>query len=305
MNEQQRRQLKVQIAKLDSISTAPVILQPLLNMLRQSPDDIRLEKVVELISRDGAIAAQCLRMANSPLFGHRSVETARAAVMTLGIGRVRSILIGLCLNQTVPKDKWVLEPLAFWRHSLGCALVTQTMARGIKYPDPEKAYLAGLLHDLGILVNSVLYNAKFHECLKWAVAQQSPLHIAEEQILGFTHADTGGMLAEHWGFSQELCEAVQYHHNTDLMPKATPLVFLVHLSDLFCRLRNLSYGYGEIMAVAFPEDPAWSHLLKVYPALADIDLVRFTLDIDASMEQIAALVDAVFAPPKATGASAV
>jgi len=60
-------------------------------MLRQSPDDIRLEKVVELVSRDGAIAAQCLRMANSPLFGHRSVDTARAAVMTLDIGRVRSI----------------------------------------------------------------------------------------------------------------------------------------------------------------------------------------------------------------------
>lgn len=70
------------------------------------------------------------------------------------------------------------------------------------------------------------------------------------------------------------------------------------LSDLLCRLRNLSYGYDEIMAVAFAEDSAWSHLLTVYPALADIDLVRFTLDIDGSMDQIASLVDSVFAPPK-------
>ena len=303
MTEEQRQQLKAQIAKLDSISTAPVILQPLLDMLRLPVDEIRMEKVVELISRDGGIAAQCLRMANSPLFGRRPVETARAAVMTLGIGRVRSILIGLCLNQTVPKDKWVLEPLAFWRHSLGCALVAQRMARGIKYPDPEKAYLAGLLHDLGFLVNSVLYNAQFRECLKRSVAQRCPLHIAEEQVLGFTHADTGGMLAERWGFSEELFEAVRYHHYTDLVPKASPLVFLVHLSDLFCRLRNLSYGYYEIMAVAFAEDSAWSHLLTVYPALADIDLVRFTLDIDGSMDQIATLVDSVFAPPKGAGAS--
>jgi len=136
-----------------------------------------------------------------------------------------------------------------------------------------------------------------------AVAERCPLHVAEEQILGFTHAEAGGLLAEHWGFSEELCEAVRYHHNIDLVPKATPLVFLVHLSDLLCRLRNLTYGYDEILSVAFPTNPAWTNLLKVYPALADIDLVRFALDIDGSMEQIASLVDAVFAPAKRASAS--
>ena len=45
-------------------------------------------------------------------------------------------------DQTIPRDKWVLDPTAFWRHSLGCALVAQTMAHGIGYPEPEKAYLA-------------------------------------------------------------------------------------------------------------------------------------------------------------------
>lgn len=111
------------------------------------------------------------------------------------------------------------------------------------------------------------------------------------------------VLAEYWGFSEELFEAVRYHHHTDLVPKASPIVFLVHLSDLLCRLRNLGYGYDEIMAVAFAEDMAWGHLLTVYPALADIDLVRFTLDVDGSMDQIVALVDSVFASAKGSGAS--
>jgi len=221
VNEEQRCQLKAQIVKLNSISTAPVILQPLLDMLRLPEDDIRLEKVVELISRDGAIAAQCLRMANSPLFGHRPVETARAAVMTLGIGRVRSILMGLCLNQTVPKDKWVLESLAFWRHSLGCALVTQTMARGIKYPDPEKAYLAGLLHDLGFLVNSILCTADFRKSLERASAQQSALHVCEAEILGFTHCESGQLLCEHWGLPKDLSETARYHHDVSALSSAS------------------------------------------------------------------------------------
>jgi HD-like signal output (HDOD) protein len=86
--------------------------------------------------------------------------------MTLGIERVRSLLVGLCMNQTLPREKWILDANSFWRHSLGCALVTQTMARGVAYPEPEKAYLCGLIHDIGFLVNSLLYTAKFRQCFE-------------------------------------------------------------------------------------------------------------------------------------------
>ena len=302
MNDQQCTQLRTQIAKLDSISTAPVVLQPLLAMMRSPADDIRVEKVVELVSRDSAIAAQCLRMANSPLFGRRAVETVRGAVMTLGIDRVRSTLFGLCMNRTIPTDKWVLDANAFWRHSLGCALVAETMARAIGYPEPEKAYLAGLLHDLGFLVVSVLETAKFRECLEQAAAHRCALHVSEQPILGYTHAEAGSILCEHWSFSRDLTDAAGLHHQTDQLATAGPLVCLVHLSDLLCRVRNLGYGYDEILAVALAEEAAWSHLVASYPALADMDLVRFTLDIDGSMDQIAALVDSVFVPSKAVGA---
>src|ERR1019366_10247414 len=91
VNAKRQSQLQAQINKLDSVSTAPAILMPLLDMLRLPSDKIRLEKVVELISYDGSIAAQCLRLANSPLFGRRQTETVRSAVMALGLERVRSM----------------------------------------------------------------------------------------------------------------------------------------------------------------------------------------------------------------------
>lgn len=304
MNELQCAMLEAQIVKLESISTAPTILQPLLKMLRLPSDEIRIESVVNMVSRDSAIAAQCLRMANSPLFGHREVETVRAAVMVLGIAKVRSLLFGLCMHQTIPKGKWVLDPNAFWRHSLGCALVTQTMARGIGYREPEKAYLAGLIHDIGFLVNSVLYPAKFREAFQHAVAEKCPLHVAEELILGFTHEDSGRLLCKRWGLPEELLEAAGCHHRLDVLPTAGPLVCLVHLSDLLCRVRNLGYGYDEVLAVALAHDPAWKHLLIAYPALAEVDLVRFTLDIEGSMDEIATLVDSVFASDRRTATPA-
>ena len=294
MNAKLQSQLEAQIKKLDSISTAPAILMPLLDMLRLPSETIRLEKLVELISYDGSIAAQCLRLANSPLFGRRQTETVRSAVMALGLERVRSMLFGLCMNRVIPQDKWVIEPDAFWRHSLGCALVTQRMAQKIEYPEPEKAYLAGLLHDLGFLVNSFLYTEDFRECHRRAAEQHVPLHVIEEQILGFTHCEAGQMLCEHWGLPKELVDAARCHHDVSLLPTAGPLACLVHLSDLLCRVRYLGYGYDEIMGVDLGGDAAWQILVTTYPALENMDLVRFTLDIDGAMEQIVATVDSVF-----------
>jgi hypothetical protein len=175
------------------------------------------------------------------------------------------------------------------------------MAGKIGYPYPDKAYLAGLLHDLGFLVNSVIETEKFRASFEHAVAQRCPLHVSEQQILGYTHADSGSLLCEHWGFSQDLSDAARWHHEADLLPDSSPLVYMVHLGDLLCRVRNLGYGYDEIMAVAFAQDFAWGHLVTSYPALAKVDLVRFTLDLDGTMEHIAALVDSVFAPAKAHG----
>jgi putative nucleotidyltransferase with HDIG domain len=294
MNPKLATQLQTQIKKLDSISTAPAILKPLLDMLRLPSEKIRLEKVVELVSYDGTIAAQCLRMANSPLFGGRQIDTVRGAVMALGLERVRSILFGLCVNRVIPKDKWVIEPDAFWRHSLGCALVTQRMAQKIGYPEPEKAYLAGLLHDIGILVNSLLYNQGFRECVRRASEEHASLNVIEEQVLGFSHNETGQMLCEQWGLPKELVDATRGHHDLSLLAAAGPLACLVHLSDLLCRVRYLDYGYEEVIAVDLGGDEAWKTLVRRYPDLAKMDLARFTLDIDGAMDQIVSTVESVF-----------
>jgi HD-like signal output (HDOD) protein len=294
MNTEIKARLLGQIKKLNSISTAPAILTPLLAMLRLPSDQIRLEKVVELVSYDGTIAAQCLRMANSPLFGRSQIETVRGAVMALGLERVRSILLGLCVNRVIPKDKWVISSDSFWRHSLGCALVTQRMAKKIGYPEPEKAYLAGLLHDLGVLVNSVLYNDKFRECVRLASEQHVPLHVVEAKILGFTHNDTGPMLSEQWGLPPELVEATRAHHDIALLSSAGPLACLVHLSDLLCRVSYLDYGYEESIGVDLGSDEAWRTLVRTYPELGNMDLARFTFDIEGAMDQIVGTVNSVF-----------
>ncbi len=280
------------VASLEAMPTIPVIVQPLVSMLKLPPDEVDVEKVVELVSYDGTIAAHCLRMANSPLFGRRNSETVRGAVLALGLKRIEAILLGCCLSGIVPAQKWAFEATIFWRHSLGCALVSSKMAKLIGYPEPEKAYLAGLLHDLGILVNTVAFQEDFRQCVRLAQEGRMPLHRTEEQHLGLTHCQSGKILAEHWHFSEEVIEVIEFHHNVAASSKA--LVSLVHLSDLLCRLRDLGYGYYESMGVDLLGDVAWASLVEHYPALASMDLARLTMDIDGAMEEIVSVVDAVF-----------
>jgi HD-like signal output (HDOD) protein len=290
-----REGLKKRVERLRSLPSSPAVLNPLLELLRSPSDRIDLKKVVQLVSYDKTIAAQCLRMANSALYGRaKPTESIRAAVLSLGIRRVEDILLTCCLHRFSSGTKWGGDPLVFWRHSLGCAAVTNELALRIGYSDPDKAYLAGLLHDLGILVNSLAYPEEYGKVLTAAAARSVPLLEQEMQELGFTHCESGSLLGVMWQLPSAMNEVIAYHHEVAKAPAGNQLVALVHISDQLCRLRGLGHGYEEWRSVELASDPAWGELAAEFPRLKNIDLARFTMDLDAYLPRVQALVEAVF-----------
>jgi len=287
--------LRSRITSIDSMPTIPVILRPLLHCLDQPVEQIDITRIVELISYDKSIAAQCVRMANSALFGrNKPVESVRTAVMNLGMWRVRDLLFSNSLTQVIPANRWIVEPAVFWRHSLGVALVCRKFAEILGYPDTEKAYLAGLLHDIGILVNSMVAPEEFRATFEKATREQIPLNEAELATLGFTHCDSGRVLGEAWKITPELIQAIELHHDIGDPERGGPLVAIVHLSDLLCRLRDLGYGYYEPRQIDFANEPGWLYLMMQFPNLADLDLARFTFMLDEYAKEVEELVSTVF-----------
>ena len=287
--------LRSRITSIDSMPTIPVILRPLLHCLDQPVEQIDIARIVELISYDKSIAAQCVRMANSALFGrNKPVESVRTAVMNLGMWRVRDLLFSNSLTQVIPANRWIVEPAVFWRHSLGVALVCRKFAEILGYPDTEKAYLAGLLHDIGILVNSMVVPEEFRATFERATREQIPLHEAELATLGFTHCDSGRVLGEAWKITPDLIQAIELHHDIGDLERGGPLVAIVHLSDLLCRLRDLGYGYYEPRQIDFANEPGWLYLMMQFPNLADLDLARFTFMLDEYAKEVEELVSTVF-----------
>src|SRR5271157_4758524 len=100
------------IAGLDHIPTIPAVLAPLLRYLQQPVEHLDVQKVTDLLSQDKSLAAQCLQMANSPLFGRaQSSQSLRGAVVSLGFHRVSDIAMSCGVLNMLPRDKTGLDPV--------------------------------------------------------------------------------------------------------------------------------------------------------------------------------------------------
>jgi len=173
-------------------------------------------------------------------------------------------------------------------------LVARHFARKISYPDPGKAYLAGLLHDLGIIVNLWMLPKEFRAAYEFARTQGIPLCEAEKAKLGFTHCESGRLLADQWELSTDLREVVSLHHSAPESHDHAGLIALVELSDLLCRMSGLSYGYSENREVNLLEQTSFAVLSRECPQLKNFDWARLTFELDSYMDEVHSLVHAIY-----------
>jgi HD-like signal output (HDOD) protein len=280
-----------QLGKVDQMPSIPVVVAPLMRYLEQPMDQVDLQKVVDLLSQDKSLTAQCLHMANSPLWGHwRQIDSLRGAVVALGFQRLREIVVSCSILKLMPLGDTGINPIVFWEHSLGCALVCRHFARKINLPHPDKAYLGGLLHDIGIIVNLWILPKEFSLALEKAKSQYIPLHEAELEVLGITHCESGKILAERWALTPDLVEVVSCHHQPQKASTHKALVALVGLSDLLCRMGEIGHGYPEMRQVNFLEEAGFAILVQECPSLTSFDWARFTFELEGYLEEVRRLV---------------
>jgi len=283
------------IAALDRIPSIPAILVPLLRLLEIAPETVDVQRIVELIGHDKSLAAQTLHMANPPLFGrYQNIRTIRGAVLALGIDRVREMATTCCILKLLPGQDAEFDIRALWEHSLGVALVSRRFARKIGFQEPELAYLAGLLHDIGLIVNLIVIREEFLEARRCAARDGTGFHEAENKVIGFAHGVSGGLLAERWSLTPELKEVIRRHHEFERAQTSLELVALINVADTLCRFRGLGYGFSETQSVCFSNEPAFRHLAEKFPVLWRTDLEKFTFELDGYINEVRNLVSVLF-----------
>jgi len=296
VNPATNKLLQRKISELGNLPVMPSVLHGLGECLSASPSNTNVERVAELISYDKSLTAQCLRMANSALFGRSiEVDSVRGAVMALGLWRIRDIVYSCSLPKLFSGAKQGMAQDTFWRHALGTALVSRHLAQRLAVKHIEKLYLAGLLHDIGILINSLLFPEEFQRVVEQARSSETPLAEVEHEVLGFTHCDSGRILADIWKLPSDISGVIEFHHHPSSEDQDIEMRSVVYLADLLCRLRGLGYGYYEARQFDLASEPSWQLLQQRYPAAAELDLARFTFELDAYAVEVQATVDSIFA----------
>lgn len=296
MSVQTREKLLNKLASADHLPTLPVVVTPLAQYLEKPTDSLQVNEVVRLISQDESLTARCMHLANSPLFGRwQPVETVRGAVVSLGLRRMREIVTSCYLLKLIPSD-CPIDPTLFWEHALGVALASQRFAHEVGFDNPDKAYLAGLLHDFGVVMNFWLLPKECGQAFALAKSEQIPLLEAELKCLGVTHCEVGKLLAEQWHMPRDISQVIAWHHEPEKAPEHRALVALVSLADLLCRMSGIGYGYPENRQVVFCQQPAFEVLLDACPDLRKLDWERFTFEMEGYLAEVERLVSIVYRP---------
>lgn len=283
------------IAQLDGLPAVPSIVRSLFQELSGDPESLRINKIIEVISCDESLAARCLKLANAAIFGQRwRVDSIRGAVVTLGMERLRSVLLSCCAMQMTPARVQGFNPILFWEHSFACALITQRFGRKLHYGELERAYVAGLLHDTGTLIAFTLFPGEYREVLRAARGESLDFIVAEERVIGTTHCEIGRLAAEQWGFPPELQEAIAYHHHPEKAQQDPVLAACVSLAEKLCSLRGMGYEFATLSYQDFLDAPAWQILQERFGSLNRFDFARLTTDLGDFADEIRSLVGTLF-----------
>lgn len=249
--------------RLDHLPPLPVAAMEILDGFDDPEVDVAT--LARHVANDQVLAARALRIANSPFYGLAGRVTGiHDAIVILGFRAVRSLVLSAAMVNSVTRIGADLGKVrVFWRHSVAAALAARGLARYTR-ENPEAAFTAGLLHDMGHIVLEACFPEACQEVRRWSEDHDGVALDGERTLLGLDHAHVGGMLARHWRLPETIADAIARHHTPeDGLPR--PLTDLCHCADGVARALELDGQSRQRLAPM--NEGAWQRLAPDWDAL--------------------------------------
>lgn len=224
----------------------PALPEAAMRVMHQADDpNASASGIARTLSHDTALSARVLRLANSAFFGlERRVANLTEAVVVLGLRHVRNLSLVAAtypwLNRSLAG--YGLGPKQMWNHAFGTALGAKLIAQRKRSADPEVAFTAGLLHDIGKAVLSMWLEDRLPALLTYAARKDLTFDEAERELFGFDHAEVGALLGERWNLPGVIVTVIRHHHHPDTCDPHEPLADCVHVGNYLAM--SLGFGLG-------------------------------------------------------------
>ncbi len=225
------------LTSFKDLPTLPVIALEINRLL--ASDTTSVNNLSRIIAKDQAIVSKLLKLVNSSFFGVRSkVSSVEEAVVRLGFNSVRNVVVSVSIFESLtlahPEDLG-FSLVEFWEHSIAVAVTSRYLSEKTGLQDPDDCFVAGLLHDIGLIVIARCFPESLVNILRKIKERNVSLYDIEKEVLPIRHNKIGEILAKKWQLPSSVCDALKYHHAPNRSAANPELLTLIHLGDVITR----------------------------------------------------------------------
>lgn len=198
----------------------------------------------EIVKHDPALAAKILKVVNSAFYGLPSqIASLDRAIVMLGLSAVKNIALAASLSRLF-RPGAISERFAardLWTHCIAVGVCARLLAQK-SFGHVEEAFVAGLVHDMGLLIEFQILPAKLKAAAERCEAQPQDFCAVERELIGADHQAFGAALGAKWKFPPGLRTAISHHHNPEnLKPELKRIVTCVQLADTICCQNEIGF----------------------------------------------------------------
>jgi len=240
-----------------TLPTLPAVAMEVLSLCRR--DDVIVDELAAAMHTDQALTTKVLRTVNSSYYGLKQrCATIQRAVSFLGLKATRTIALSFTLADSIDgghgDDDIAFDFVTYWRRAVYSAAAARRIALLTRAADPEDAYLAALVQDIGMVVLHRSRGERYLQVIDVAGADHRRLIDVEHRSFGVDHAQAGAMLAEHWRLPDFLADSIRHHHAPEGAPAAiaplATIVFTGTLASLCLSLEDAGTVIGDYLRTA-------------------------------------------------------
>jgi putative nucleotidyltransferase with HDIG domain len=241
------------VESIDQLPSLPAIVTKLIQVVN-SPES-SADDAAKLIEKDPGLTSKMIRLANSAFYGiPRSISSVSSAVVILGFNTIRSLVLSASvMKMFAGSQQPALDKEKFWRHSITTAMAAKLIVRhfiNVRMMDPESAFCAGILHDIGKLIFNEYMSKEYVEVTAFAEKNKMALLDAETSMLGINHAAIGKVISDKWALPLDLEYTLVYHHEPGAADQLNELVATINYADLLAHEAGASLWENEPVYVA-------------------------------------------------------